>query len=161
MLSTCLKISFASVFSCLALLLGLFSLTMGTALAHSTRNIHPVISVDSEHVSATSTCVVTNLSGSGFTPSQKGHHNHARLSASDTKSDQLSVDPDSVRVDGGGNFSAAVNICGLSLQLTNPGSRPCADCGLPTLSFHAEILVTADDEATGDTSEPASFELSF
>ena len=161
MLSTCLKISFASVFLCLALLLGLFSLTMGTALAHSTRNIHPEISVDSEQVSATNTCVVTDLSGSGFTPSQEGHHNHARLSASDTKSDQLSVNPGSVGVDGEGNFSATVNICGLTLQLTNAGSHFCAFCGPPTLSFQAEIMVTADDEATGDSSGPASFELSF
>ena len=167
MLSTRLKIGFASAFSCLALLLGLFAST-GVASAHSAA--HPHLNINGgEQVSATGRCVSVDITGTGFTPSHGDNHNHAQLDASDTQGDNLSIDPDSVRVDGDGNFDATVNICGLEEQF-NQGTHCFSEfspngffrefCPPTMLTFHSEIIVDASDEATGDSSE-ASFELSF
>lgn len=159
-----LKIGFASILSCLALLLGLFSF-MGTASAHSVRHIHPEISIDSEQASSFSSCVSTSISGTGFTPSKGSHHNHALFSASDNSGGNLSIDPNSVRVDGSGDFSATVNICGISTSrpiFFCPGGQapfgPMCQIVQPSPSL---VTVSAEDEATGSTSNTASIEISF
>lgn len=160
MLSKRLKIGSASILSCLALLFGLFSLT-GTASAHSAHSVHPRINIEGEQVNTAGKCVAVAISGSGFAPSREGQTNHAQFDASDTNGDSLSVDPGSVQVDGDGNFSATVNLCGLVQRLLNPGTAHCVKLVCPTRPFFkAEISVEASDEATGHSSA-ASFGLSF
>ena len=160
MLSKRLKIGSASVLSCLALLFGLFSLP-GTATAHSAHGVHPRINIEGAQVNTASECVAVDISGSGFTPSQGGRSNHAQLEASDTNGDSLSVDPSSVQVEGDGNFSAAVNICGLTQRVLNPGTAHCFKLVCPTrLFFKGVISVKASDEASGHSSK-ASLGLSF
>jgi hypothetical protein len=158
------RIGFASAISCLALLLGLFTF-VGTASAHTTNNardVHPEINIDNSQAGSFSNCVTISLSGSGFTASKGSHHNHALISARDDNGDDLSVDPSSIRVGGDGSFSESINVCGVS------HTQPIMFC--PGVQFGgcrfiqaapSLITVSAEDEATGASSNDASLEITF
>jgi hypothetical protein len=94
---TTMKVAFASILSCLVILLGMFA-TTGTASANSANN--PFINVSGFSVSGG--CASFLLVGGGFSP---GHH--VDLSANIG----ASISPSRVLADGNGNFSVPATVC--------------------------------------------------
>jgi hypothetical protein len=123
-----MKVAFASILSCFALLLGLYA-TTGTASAHSAA--HPFINVVSD-LQRFGNCVSFRLEGGDFTP----HHN---VDLSAHASGGASIDPDRVRANGNGRFSVGVTACG-NFRFENCGGfieNPGSFCGfnLPSRDF--------------------------
>src|SRR5215470_16399205 len=105
-----MKIGLASILSCLAILLGLYT-TTGTASAHSAN--HPFINVVSG-IHRVDDCLSFVLEGGGFTP------NHlVALFAS--ASGGANIDPNRVRANGDGQFITEVQACGFSEFFNNCG----------------------------------------
>ena len=143
-LYTQLKVGFVGVFSCLALLLGMFSFT-GIALAHSANNTqNPEIRVTPKVVEPQQGCVEVTINGEDFRPSHKDDANHAQFFASDEDGRTFDVNPSSVRVNEDGHFSVDVNICEHLHK-----------------AEHHTVFVSAEDDATGRTSNTVSFKLDF
>jgi hypothetical protein len=92
-----MKVAFASILSCLVLLLGMFA-TTGTASANST--IHPFINLSD--LSRFGDCVSFRLDGGDFTP-----NHHVDLFANGG----ANIRPGRVRADGNGNFSVLATAC--------------------------------------------------
>ena len=95
-----MKVGLASILSCLAILLGLYT-TTGTASAHSA--IHPFINVVSS-LQRSGNCVSFQLEGGDFTP-----NHHVDLFAS--AGGGASINPDRVRANGDGRFLVDVTAC--------------------------------------------------
>lgn len=144
-LYTQLRVGFVGVFSCLALLVGMFSFS-GVALAHSandTRN--PEIRVTPRVAEPQRGCVEVTIKGEDFTPTEKWDDvNHAQFSAYDEDGRAFNVDPSSVRVNKDGKFSVEVDICKHLHK-----------------AEHKTVFVSAEDDATDRTSNTASFKLDF
>ncbi len=131
-----MKTGLASILSCLALLLGLYT-TTGTASAHSAN--HPFINVVSG-LDRVGNCLSFVLEGGDFTP-----NHHVALFAS--ASGGANIDPDRVRANGDGRFATDAQACGFGEFFNNCGGfidnpdffcgtnlNPEEFCGLPGFS---------------------------
>ncbi len=124
---TSMKVAFASVLSCLAILIGMFA-TTGTASAHtasSTRHVDPTIHVAFVNRAGTD-CTSFLLVGEDFS-----RHSRARLFADSVNGFGAFIDPRSVRTDSRGDFSVFATACGHS-DFQNCGElidNPFSFCG--------------------------------
>ncbi len=105
-----MKVGFASILSCLALLVGMLA-TTGTVSAHTAGSLNAGRTVDPRiHVAfvirAGTDCTSFLLVGRHFSS-----HSHARLFADSVNGFGSSIDPRRVRTDSHGDFSAAATVC--------------------------------------------------
>jgi hypothetical protein len=114
---TTMRLGVVSFLSCLALLLGAFTST-GTVSAHpvSAQHTHPQINVF-EVAQSGGQCLDFRIEGEDFSA-----NHHADLLVESDQGGDVSVDPDSVHVNGDGNFARDAEVCVSFNRFNNCGN---------------------------------------